>query len=551
MRQSDSQAVNSEATTLERARDLIARGQSQTAKSLIRDFVVAQPNDPRGWQLLSLLDLQDGRVREATLDLERAVSCAPRDPSYLVAYGQLLANVGRRADALEIVERVLSLGIAQAEIDDALGTLFTYCDEPHRASTCFERATAAAPANPGYLYNLATAQRMTGRLREAELNLNRVITLRPQDWDAYHTRADLRTQTDEDNHVEELQRLLSRPLADAQGESVLCYALSKELEDLGHYADSFRSLRRANFLQRGRLLYDVGQDTATMDRIIETHTAAAIAHAPPGFETDRCIFIIGLPRTGTTLVERILSSHSAVSAAGELRTFAARTVEAVQAQSRGPVTKFDFVTRALDVDPRALGRDYLTAASPRTTRSVRFTDKMPMNYLYAGLIGRALPGARIIAVRRNPMDSCYAIYKTLFKGAYPFSYDLLDLGRYYAAWDRLMRHWQAILGDKLLTVRYESLVADQERVSRQIISHCGLRWEDACLTFHEQLSGVTTASTTQVRHPIYVSSVGKWRHYADELVPLVDALRTNGITFSGHPGCELLSQERSYFPAQK
>jgi len=155
----------------------------------------------------------------------------------------------------------------------------------------------------------------------------------------------------------------------------------------------------------------------------------------------------------------------------------------------------------------------------------RFVDKMPMNDLYAGLIYRALPRARIVALAREPLDACYAMYKTLFARAYPFSYDLSDLGQYYAAWHRLMCHWQSMLGESLLIVRYEELVADQESATRKILAHCGLAWEGACLAFHEQSNAVTTASAAQVRRPIYSTSMGKWRHYARELAPLADVLR--------------------------
>jgi Sulfotransferase family len=224
------------------------------------------------------------------------------------------------------------------------------------------------------------------------------------------------------------------------------------------------------------------------------------------------------------MLERILASHSQVHAAGELQAFPTETIKAVQRNAGRAIGKLEFVERALDTDPRALGRAYLAAAHPQAAEKVRWVDKQPLNYLYAGMIARALPRARIIALARDPIDSCFAMYKTLFAGAYPFSYDLSDLGQYYAAWHRLMRHWQAVLGERLLIVHYEDLVDDQEPVTREILAHCGLDWENACLAFQEQRSAVTTASAVQVRQGMYSSSIGKWRRFERQLAPLTEFL---------------------------
>ena len=469
---------------------------------------------------MSSVHLSGARPDEAVACLERALACAPDDPVNLILHGQCLVRLGRRQQALATAERVEAMLRDRPALDDALGTLFSHCDEPQRALPLFERAVAAERGNAAYLYNLATAQRMVGDLTAAEASLDEVIAVRPDDYAAYHTRSDLRTQTPGHNHVDAMLRLLARGLPQRRAEVTLCFALAKELEDMGEYQKSFTYLKRGCDLQRAAMAYDVAADVATIDRIIERHDPAALAAGPPGCDNDEAIFVIGLPRSGTTLVERILASHSDVHAAGELQAFAQQCVRAVQQLVGGPLSKLEFADRALAVDPLALGRRYLGATRPQTGHTARFVDKMPLNYLYAGLIRRALPRARLIALVREPMDSCYAMYKTLFTDAYPFSYDLDDLGRYYAAWHRLMRHWQAVLGNALLVVRYEELVTHQEAVSRRLLAHCGLEWQDACLAFHAQRGPVATASAVQVRRPIYSSSVGKWRHYATQLAAL-------------------------------
>ena len=189
----------------------------------------------------------------------------------------------------------------------------------------------------------------------------------------------------------------------------------------------------------------------------------------------------------------------------------------------------ELVRKSASIDIRALGDAYIESTRPFTGRTPRFIDKLPLNFLYVGLIRLALPNAKIISLRRHPLDTCYAVYKQLFIAAYPFSYDLEELARYYAAYDRLIRHWSDVLPDAVHTVTYEQLVDDFEPEVRRLLSHCGLDFEDACLRFYENRDASTTASTTQVRQPIYRSSIGKWRQYEKQLQPLVLALREQGV----------------------
>lgn len=512
--------INSE---LAQGHALLAAGKVVESAKLAQALVGHYPNNPHAWYLLSGVYSRAGQHPAAAAAAKHALALLPDDPTFLLQYGQCLVATGSRSDALALADRVATLGLHRADWNDALGTLLTYCEEPMRALAFFTRAVEIAPNNSNYLYNLATAQRMAGYLVSAEATLNRVIAIRPHDVQAYHMLAGLRTQTPDANNIDAMMRLLQRGLRTPLDEITLCFAIAKALEDLGRFEASFRYLKRGCNLQRSRIKYNVVDDVAIMDRVIERHNRAAVDVAG-GFLTDECIFVIGLPRSGTTLVERILASHSAVWAAGELPAFPREAIKAVQMQAGRPVGQLDFVQRALDVDPDGLGRAYVDATRPQTGKTSRFVDKLPINFLYAGLIRRALPRARIVALARNPMDNCYAMYKTPFVGAYPFSYDLAELGQYYAAWHRLMLHWRAVLSDNLLIVQYEDLVANQENVSRRILAHCGLEWQDSCLAFQDQESAVTTASATQVRRGMYSSSVGKWRHLARELRPLADVL---------------------------
>ena len=277
--------------------------------------------------------------------------------------------------------------------------------------------------------------------------------------------------------------------------------------------------------------YDVATDLGIIDRIREVYTADRFDGHIEGFDNAAAIFVIGMPRTGTTLVERILGSHPDVCAAGELNEFGLELTRQVSALAAGrTLSRQDFVDLSTRVDFRALGQRYLERVRPyRDSRPV-FIDKLPFNYLYAGLIHLALPRAKIVSVRRDPLDTCYAVYKQLFKDAYPFSYDLAELGRYYVAYDRLMRHWDTVMPGVVLTVHYEAVVADVRGQARRLLQHCGLGWDERCVRFHENAQASTTASALQVRQPLYDTSIGRWRRYAEQLEPLRLQLEAAGVT---------------------
>jgi tetratricopeptide (TPR) repeat protein len=514
---------------LQEVRELITAGQLTAAAKRCATLTQTIPADPRLWSLAAEIALRAKNFTEAESFLRRATECAPYDAALLIQYGQSLVRLGRRKEALAIAVRAEATALTSPGIQDALGTLLTHLEEPIRALPYFQLAVEGAPHKVEYRYNLAMAERMTGDLAAAEANLDEVIGMRPDDGEAYHARSDLRTQSVDRNHVSILESALHR-LSGRRASLPVAFALAKELEDIGEYSRSFAHLQKACQSLRATLQYDVADDVAVLERLRLTHTKSVLENLRAEFDGEECIFIVGLPRSGTTLLERILGNHTQVFAAGELDAFPKVAIEAVARQGGTMATKLEFVERALKVDSATLGPQYLEATRPRTGHTAKFIDKMPMNYLYAGLIHAALPRARFIALHRHPMDSCYAMYKTLFAAAYPFTYDLHDLGRYYVAWDQLMRHWEDVLGGAWLPVTYEALVSDPQKVSQRIVAHCGLAWEEQILEFNTRSAGVTTASAAQVRSPIHTDSVGKWRHYTEQLQPLASYLEANGIS---------------------
>jgi len=447
----------------------------------------------------------------------------------LLHRAQCLLAAGRAREACEAAAEAQRFAPWDPVLLDGIGTLFSQANEPRRALGAYNQAIALAPDRPHLLFNRATARRYLGELAEAESDYDRVIALKPDDYEAHRNRSELRTQSPDNNHTAVLEALLAKGTADWMGEVELRYALAKEYEDLGLYQQSFRQLQQGAGLRRKHLRYDITRDVATVDWIMEAFREKSAPATGAASEASP-IFIVGLPRSGSTLVDRILSSHSSVHSAGELPHFALALVDSVRRQTGGAqLTRKELVVRSASTDFAALGRDYLARVRAGGITAACFTDKMPLNYLYCGLIQRALPNARIIHVTRRPMAACYAMYKTLFKDGYPFSYELSELAQYYAAYQRLMRHWEAIVPGRIHAVSYEDLVAAQVGTTRELLDFCGLGWEDGCLAFHRNPAPTNTASAVQVRRRIYDTSVSQWRHYEQQLEPLRAHLTTLGV----------------------
>jgi hypothetical protein len=351
----------------------------------------------------------------------------------------------------------------------------------------------------------------------------------PLDFEAQAMRASLRKQTNESNHVAELKALLGDPKLGVGGETSICYALAKEYDDLDDPGSSFEFLRRGASARRARMDYSVATDLDVMEQIQQVFSDAFFEREETGYDTDEPIFIIGLPRTGTTLVERILGSHSQVFAAGELDNFGREMMNALAAGGEQTNSRADVIHKSAGLDKSALGKAYVDSTRPMTGKTARFIDKLPFNYLYAGLIHKALPIARIIELRRHPMAACYAMYKQLFRDPYPFSYDLDDLAAYFIAYRRLMDHWRSSMPGVICTVDSDDVVDNTETETRRLLEFCGLDWEAACLRFYENTQASTTASASQVRQPIYRRSLHRWKEYREFLAPLEHRLNDAGI----------------------
>ena len=487
------------------------------------------PDYAYGWSLASWVLRKTRRWPDALRTIERALQLDPAD-RFRLHRARCLLEAGDMAGAVTAARELRGRPLADAVLHGELGTLLYRVGNHAGALEHYSAAIDLDHGSAEYHFNRAAVRRYLGDAEGAEQDFDAAIALRPDEHEAYNGRAQLRRQTATRNHVAELRDAISRTRTPV-GLVQLHYALAKELEDLEEHAAAFASLSKGAALKRSLMRYDVATDLGIIDRIREVYAAERFDGQCAGFDNAEAIFVIGMPRTGTTLVERILGSHPDVFAAGELNEFGLELTRQVATLAAGrALSRLEFVDATTRLDFKVLGQRYLERVRPLRDDRPVFIDKLPFNYLYAGLIHRALPHAKIVSLERHPMDSCYSMYKQLFRDAYPFSYDLDDLGRYYVAYRELMEHWHRVMPGVIHTVRYEDLVADLEGEARRLLEYCGLTWEEGCLRFHENPEASHDRQCAAgARADLFDTSVGRWRNYSTQLEPLRARLAAAGI----------------------
>ncbi len=440
----------------------------------------------------------------------------------------LLSQLRRRDEIPAIAAQIAGLAEGNGKLLWQLGKLYHHHNLQVEAIKQFERALPLVGDHPSLLYDLSIARFFSGDFAGAEHDLDRMLVVAPQAGPAMYLRAVLRRQGAQDNHVGHIEAQLKAGIDRAADEAAALYALAKELEDLGEHQKSFSALEAGARKLRSTLRYDISAVSASLQEIQTTFDIDSMSTPGEGWNEAGAIFIVGMPRTGTTLAERMLLQSGEVKAAGELMDFGSLLTAAMQ-QKLSKKPGLTPAQAALEIDFAALGREYMQGARQMAGGSPLFIDKLPANYMYCGMIRKALPNAKIIHLVRDPLDSCYAVFKTLFFSAYDFSYDLDELGEYYIAYHRTMRHWHAAMPGGILDVRYEDLVADTEVQARRIYDWCGLEWNADALGVPSEKSVFATASAAQVREPVHRRSVGSAHRHADKLAPLAAKLAAAGV----------------------
>jgi len=519
-------------TLEEQARAALTRGDLAAAANAARALISEAPERGAGFFLLGMTAAQAGRTAKAIPLIEAAVE-RDQNPEHLAQLAKLLILQRRDGEAAAAAHKAMELAPHDPLTLDTIGCVLARLGRHEESVAPFTTAVAAEPGNLEYRYNLAAASGFTGRVDHARQHYEAILAKNPGDARTHYALAILSRQTAESNHVGRLQAALA---AARTPDDVLriSYALAKELEDIGQPKEAYAHLSAANAAHKQTIRYEFAQDEAIFNAIEALFSPGTATLSADAGRTDASpIFVVGMPRTGTTLVDRILSSHREVQSAGELQAMPL-AVKRLSGTSSRTIIDPATIMASGNIDPAIVGEHYLTQTDHhRPAGTPRFIDKLPANFLYIGHIARALPNAPIVCLRRNPMDTVWSNYKNLFASRsayYAYSYDLMDTARYYARFDRLMGMWEKLFPGRVLQLSYEELVHDQEGQTRRLLDHCGLVWDEACLSFHENSAAVATPSAAQVRRPLNADAVGKWRLYEEPLRPVGAWLEAQGIS---------------------
>jgi tetratricopeptide (TPR) repeat protein len=536
-----------------RAFELLQAGDIPAARKICRKILRADATHADANNCLGVIHQRLGQPAQAVPLFERALTT---DPGYVPAYGNLansLAQLGRLDDVKQVVDRGLSLRPGPAIANRALGELAYQVAEYAKSEAFYRRSLAVEPADFLSHLGLGMTLRRLGRLEEAlacyesanrlqpgnaSVHLNRgnllsvagriadaiesyreAIRLQPDYARAHQLLAGVREQSSHDAELEAMEALYNKAGISAEDRMNLGFGLGKAFEDLEQYDKAFSYFKQANKKKRSLTPYSMSEDVKFFDRLKTTFDAKFFEQRRDlGAKDDSPIFILGMPRSGTSLVEQILSRHPQVYGAGELAD--------LQIVCKGAVEAFpDEISQLTKNAWPDLAGDYLQRLRHHDASAPRIIDKMPQNFLYIGMIAIMLPNAKIIHCRREPLDTCLSLFKNLFaSNGHQWSYDIKDLGRYYRLYQGLMEHWNRILPGRIYDIQYESLVADSEQQIRKLLNFCELSFDPACLSFHESKRAVQTASFAQVRKPIYSSSVNRWKRYEKHLQPLLSEL---------------------------
>jgi tetratricopeptide (TPR) repeat protein len=490
-------------------------------QSLCQSVLRREPDNAEAFFLLGAAAWQQGAMPQAIEHFKAAAERDPGNGKYPMRMAAALLYTGALPEARAAADQAAALNPADALTLDSLSVIYAQVGAFDRSLAFARRAVALSPEHPGMQFNLGWAAQYAGDLAAAEAAYRKAIALKPDFERAYLALVEITRQTPQKNFIPQLERLFHKAEGSPERILALGHALAKTWEDFGDFEAALDWLEAAKAPRRAQIRYSPEADAAMFAAAAETWR---IGERPStvGFMEARPIFVIGMPRTGTTLVDRILSNHPQVASAGELKTFPLLVKRATKTQSRR-LADGATLLKARELDFHALGLEYAATAHLTAGPSPRFVDKLPFNFLYAGLILRALPEARIVCLRRDPMDSVLSNFRQAFgvqSDFHDYTLSLEDIAHYQAGFDRLMGHWrQALPRDRFTEVKYEDLIADQEGETRRLLEFCGLDWDPACLDFQDNAAGVATASAAQVRQPLHAGSVGRWRRWGDRMRP--------------------------------
>lgn len=488
-------------------------GRLDAARHAFEALLAKDPRHAVARALLASVLLAQGSLREACSQLLRAASEPPPDPHFILRIAHALRNVGETVAALRCMQHPALAQSRDALQQLALGHLHQGLGLNAEALECMQRARAAGLDGADFRYFHALQLQFNGRIAEAEAGMEACLRMGPTFGRASLSLARIRRQTPQGNHVDFIRTRLTQVAAGTEDHAAFEFALHEELDDLGEYGEAWEALARGNAIMHARTPYDPSAESRLFDRLAATFDRDVDIDADSnGTDGPTPIFVVGLPRSGTTLLERILGTHSMVASAGELSDLP-RQLRWAADQHGHALLDEPLIDATPTLDFAELGRRYLLQSQWRAQGRRYYVDKLPPNYMLVAHIRRALPRAKVLHLVREPMDICFSNYRAFFGGSYSYSYDLEALAHHHGLYRNLMMHWHRIHPRFMLDVPYADLVRDPEATCRKVLDFCGLPFEAECLDHTRNRSSVSTLSSAQVQEPIHARGLGEWRRY--------------------------------------
>jgi len=507
---------------IRQAEQHVVAGDLPAAREMLTSVLAQAPDHARALLQLSYVESLAGRYRAARGYALQAHNARPRDEAVVQELVRRLRTFNEARAIHECLQALPPLGHVGITLLVTLAAQLSYLNRQEQALRLLDEARRGDPDYPPTLASRAQVLTYLGRFDEAEADLLHCLKRAPELASAWWSLSRLRRQTPDSNHIDAIGRQLQRPGLRAGDAALLGFALHKELDDLGEHRRAWQALQSACEAKRSTLAYSADDNRALFDALASLPAAERPCPAADGQRTP--IFIVGMHRSGTTLLEQLLDGHSQVQGLGELYDFTAQMRLATDHHCRGVIDR-RLVARASQVDFGEVGAGYLRGVAWRLGRERCFTDKLPSNFLNIGFICSALPNARVLHMRRDPMETCFSNLRELFSDANGYSYDQRELGDFHRQYGRLMRHWHAMYPGRILDVDYAGLVGDPEGTMREIAAFCGLEFEPEMLDLQQRRHrGVATASAVQVRGRIAAPEQPKWKAYEEWLAPLREAL---------------------------
>ncbi len=491
-------------------------------------LLAMDPREPEGHFLMGLVQKAAQKPRLAVEAFEKALSIDSNRYDAAIELANQYVIAVRNNEAIELLSRYTDHLSNSPRYLDMAGTLYSNLGLPEKSWPLYLKANELQPDIELFRANMAACAVYLGKIDKAEEIYRSLLANKPNHQRNHYHLSRLRTARNDD-HINEMLKVLEETNFPPERNVFLYYAIAKEYEDLEQWDNAFKYYKAGADAVSLVADYNPREDLDLIDSIIDNCSADWLAKDPVNVSFDHTpIFVLGLPRTGTTLTERIISNHSQVRSIGENQQIEIllRSQSGIETRDRMNVEIINAVSQR---DLKKFSEEYMSSVAYQLGDEPYFLEKLPYNFLYAGFIAKALPGAKLIYVKRNPLDACFAMYKQVFTWAYKFSYNLDDLAAYYIAHVRLLDHWKSLLQDRLVVVEYESMVQNQETETRKLLKALNLPFEEQCLEFETNVAASTTASSVQVREGIHDRSVERWTHFADHLAGLKDKLTAAGI----------------------